>query len=100
MARATTRSPEAELKALHKDVAELGNQLSALLTKVKQNGGTLAEAELGLMQEHLQGLLAEAKDKGQEAITMVEDTVRERPGTSLLAAFAAGAVLTGLLLRR
>ncbi|MEL3892305.1 hypothetical protein V6B08_18640 [Ferrovibrio sp. MS7] len=100
MARATTRNPEADLRALHKDVAELGSQLSSLLAKVKQSGGTLAEAELGLMQEHLQGLLTEAKDKGQEAISMVEDTVRERPAVSLLAAFAAGAVLTGLLLRR
>ncbi len=97
---ATNRSPDAEMRALHNQVAELGDQLGALLTRVKQDGGQLAEAELGLLQEKLQVLLGDMKDKGREALASVEDTVRERPGTSLLAAFAAGAVLTGLLLRR
>lgn len=102
MARTATanRSTDAELRALHKEVSDLGSQLSTLLTRVKKDGGALAEAELTQLQDRLQGLLEEAKDKGQEAIAMVEDTVRERPGTSLLTAFAAGAIITGLLLRR
>jgi|GEM_PF-1885392 len=96
----TSRNADADIKALHNQVSELGNQLGALITRVKKDGGTLAEAELTQLQERLQGLLEDAKDKGQEAIALVEDTVRERPGTSLLTAFAAGAIITGLLLRR
>ncbi|MBX3456703.1 hypothetical protein [Ferrovibrio sp.] len=94
------RSVEADFRALHNQVAELGDQLGALLSKAKQEGGAAAEAELGLLQEKLNTLLADAKDKGQEAWNKVEDTVRERPGTSLVTAFAAGAILAGLLLRR
>jgi ElaB/YqjD/DUF883 family membrane-anchored ribosome-binding protein len=97
---ATNRGTDAELRALHNQVTELGSQLGALLSSVKKDGGSLAEAELTQLQERLQGLLEEARDKGQEAIAMVEDTVRERPGASLLTAFAAGAIITGLLLRR
>lgn len=103
MARTTpaaNRGAETDLRALHSQVAELGDQLGHLLNQVKQNGGQLAEAELSQLQDKLTGLLDDAKDKGRDALATVEETVRERPGTSLLAAFAAGAVLTGLLLRR
>lgn len=102
MARANTanRSVEAEFRSLHNQVAELGDQLGSLLAKAKADGSEAAEAELSLLQEKLNGLLTDAKDKGQEAWNKVEDTVRERPGTSLVTAFAAGAILAGLLLRR
>jgi len=99
MARAA-RTTDPDIRALQDQVGDLGNQLSKLLTRAKQEGGNLAEAELTQLQEHLQGILADVKDKGHEAIAKVEETVRERPGTSLLTAFAAGAIIAGVLMRR
>lgn len=101
MARATPRaSTDADLATLQAQVADLGDQLGVLLTRAKQDGGTLAEAELSQLQDRVQIMLADIKDKGREALVKVEDTVKEHPGTSLLTAFAAGALLTGLLMRR
>ncbi|WP_370155603.1 YqjD family protein [Ferrovibrio sp.] len=101
MARATTRStPDADLAALQAQVSELGDQLGSLLDRARQDGGSLAEAELSQLQARLQTMMADVKDKGREVLVRVEDTVKERPGTSLLTAFAAGALLTGLLMRR
>ncbi|WP_341701935.1 hypothetical protein [Ferrovibrio sp.] len=101
MARATTRStPDTDLAALQAQVSELGDQLGSLLDRARQDGGSLAEAELSQLQARLQTMMADVKDKGREVLVRVEDTVKERPGTSLLTAFAAGALLTGLLMRR
>ena len=101
MARTTTRaSADPDLATLQAQVSELGDQLGSLLDRARQDGGTLAEAELSQLQAHLQTMMADMKDKGREVLVKVEDTVKERPGTSLLTAFAAGALLTGLLMRR
>lgn len=101
MARATTRtSADADLATLQAQVSEIGDQLGSLLTRAKQDGGALAEAELSQLQARVQAMMADIKDRGREAIVKVEDTVKEHPGTSLMTAFAAGALLTGLLMRR
>ncbi|MFC3677396.1 DUF883 family protein [Ferrovibrio xuzhouensis] len=101
MARATTRtSADPDLATLQAQVAEIGDQLGSLLTRAKQDGGALAEAELSQLQARVQAMMADMKDRGHEALVKVEDTVKEHPGTSLLTAFAAGALLTGLLMRR
>jgi len=101
MARAVHRtSGDANLAALQSQITEIGDQLGTLLDRAKRDGGTLAEAELSQLQARVQSMMADIKDKGHEAIVKVEDTVKEHPGTSLLTAFAAGALLTGLLMRR
>lgn len=100
MARATRSTPDTDLAALQAQVSELGDQLGSLLDRARQDGGSLAEAELSQLQARLQTMMADVKDKGREVLVRVEDTVKERPGTSLLTAFAAGALLTGLLMRR
>jgi ElaB/YqjD/DUF883 family membrane-anchored ribosome-binding protein len=101
MARATTRATaDADLATLRNQVADIGDQIGTLLARAKQDGGTLAEAELNQLQDRIQTMMADIRDKGREAIVKVEDTVKEHPGTSLMTAFAAGALLTGLLMRR
>jgi ElaB/YqjD/DUF883 family membrane-anchored ribosome-binding protein len=101
MARTATRaSADADLATLQTQVAEIGDQLGLLLNRAKQDGGALAEAELNQLQARIQDMAADIRAKGREAIVKVEDTVKEHPGTSLLTAFAAGALLTGLLMRR
>lgn len=97
--RRRARSPEAELADLRSQVLDLGNEFGALVTRAKTDGSALAEAELAQLQSRIVELGGSLKDHGREAIDRIEETVQENPGTSLLAAFAAGAVLT-LLLRR
>lgn len=91
--------PEADLHELRSQVSEIGGQLSSLLDRAKRDGGAIAEAELNQLQVRLNSLMTDMRMRGREYMTRAEDTVREHPGTSLLAAFAAGAVLT-LLLRK
>ena len=91
--------PEADLHELRSQVSEIGGQLSSLLDRAKRDGGAIAEAELTHLQTQLNTLMGDMKMRGREYMMRAENTVRENPGTSLLAAFAAGAVLT-LLLRK
>src|SRR3546814_20074165 len=92
MARATTRtSADADLATLKTKVAEIGDQLGSLLTRAKQDGGALAEAELSQLQARVQAMMADITDRGQEAIVKERDTETENPGTALLQAFPAGA---------
>lgn len=91
--------PDADLNELRAQVSEIGGQLSSLLDRAKRDGGAIAEAELSHLQARLNSLMSDVRMRGREYIARAENTVREHPGTSLLAAFAAGAVLT-LLLRR
>lgn len=91
--------PEADLNELRSQVSEIGTQLSSLLDRAKRDGGAIAEAELSHLQERLNSLMSDIKVRGRDYMHRAENTVRENPGTSLLAAFAAGAVLT-LLLRK
>ena len=96
--RGESRS-QADLGELRAQVSELGTQLSSLLDRAKRDGGAIAEAELNQLQVRLNDLMADVRVRGREYMARAENTVREHPGTSLLAAFAAGAVLT-LLLRK
>src|SRR3546814_19888443 len=100
MARATTRtSADADLATLQTQVAEIGDQLGSLLTRAKQDGGALAEAELSQPQARVQAMMADIQARRHEPIVKVEDTVQKHQGTPLLTAFAPGALPTGLLLR-
>ncbi|MEK9968609.1 MAG: hypothetical protein VW600_05705 [Ferrovibrio sp.] len=97
--RRRARSPEAELADLRSQVMDLGNEFGTLVTRAKSDGTALAEAELAQLQTRILELGGDLKDRGREAIDRIEETVQEHPAGSLLAAFAAGAVLS-LLLRR
>ena len=97
--RRRIRSPEAELAELRGQVFDLGSELGALVSRAKTDGTALAEAELSQLQNRIIELGGDLKDRGREAIDRIEETVQEHPATSLLAAFAAGAMIT-LLLRK
>jgi ElaB/YqjD/DUF883 family membrane-anchored ribosome-binding protein len=97
--RRRARNPEAELADLRGQVLDLGNELGVLVSRAKTDGTALAEAELTQLQNRIAELGGDLKDRGREAIDRIEETVQEHPAGSLLAAFAAGAVLS-LLLRR
>ncbi len=97
--RRRPRSPEAELAELRNQVMELGTDFGALVSRAKTDGSALAEAELAQLQTRIAELGSNLKDHGREAIDRIEETVQEHPTGSLLAAFAAGALLTVLLRR-
>lgn len=103
MARAATArntsQAETELAQMRAQVSNAGVQLSDILSRAKKDGTALAEAELTELQKRLETIMADLKVHGREALDRVEETVKEHPAGSLLAAFAAGAALT-LLLRR
>lgn len=90
---------DADISELRAQVSDLGSQLNTVLERAKKEGGSIAHAELSQLQDRLQRLMGDLKDRGREALTTAENTVKEHPGTSLLTAFAAGA-LVALLLRR
>lgn len=95
--RRRARSPEAELADLRGQVLDLGSELGALVSRAKNDGTALAEAEIAQLQSRILELGGDLKDRGREVIDRVEETVQEHPAGSLLAAFAAGALLTVLL---
>ena len=97
--QSTTAAAEADLAELREQVSDIGTQLGTLISRAKKDGTALAEAELSELQTRIQALAGDWKERGREALGRVEDTVKEHPGSSLLAAFAAGAALT-LLLRK
>ena len=97
--QSTTAAAEADLAELREQVSDIGTQLGALISRAKKDGTALAEEELSELQNRIQSLTGDWKDRGREALVRVEETVKEHPGSSLLAAFAAGAALT-LLLRK
>lgn len=97
--RTAAAAAEADLAELRDQVSDIGTQFGALISRAKKDGTALAEAELSELQTRIQSLAGDWKDRGREALGRVEETVKEHPGSSLLAAFAAGAVLT-LLLRK
>lgn len=102
MARTTAAQragTDADIERLRSQVTEIGSELGVLLERAKKDGGALAEAELSQLQSRLQTLTGDLKERGIEAYGKVEETVKEHPGTSLLTAFAAGALLA-LLLRK
>ncbi|MBS4045367.1 MAG: hypothetical protein KG075_03420 [Alphaproteobacteria bacterium] len=101
MARAATprTNSQAELAQIRAQVSDAGVQLSDILSRAKKDGTALAEAELTELQKRVETLMADLKVQGREALDRVEETVKEHPTGSLLAAFAAGAVIS-LLLRR
>jgi F0F1-type ATP synthase membrane subunit b/b' len=97
-ARNTTQA-ETELAEMRAQVSNAGVQLSDILSRAKKDGTALAEAELTELQKRLETIMGDLKIHGREALGRVEETVKEHPTGSLLAAFAAGAALT-MLLRR
>jgi F0F1-type ATP synthase membrane subunit b/b' len=101
MARAATprTNSQAELAQIRAQVSDAGVQLSDILSRAKKDGTALAEAELTELQKRVETLMGDLKVQGREALDRVEETVKEHPTGSLLAAFAAGAVIS-LLLRR
>jgi ElaB/YqjD/DUF883 family membrane-anchored ribosome-binding protein len=109
MARETDAASKAdqELDAVKEHVQALRNELATLTTHIKGLSGAKlqqAQAAGSLKVEELGAELQRAADalrqQGQASVTQFENTIREKPLLSLLAAFGAGMLIARLLERR
>jgi len=91
-ASSKSRSIEEELEAVAADVAAVGSAI-----------GDVASAEarqrIQSIRERLDDMAGAAGDATREGVEWAEDTIRERPVISLLAAFALGLVSATMLRR-
>ena len=103
----TATKADQELDAIKEHVEALRTELATLTKHVKglssaalaraQTAGALKIEELGADLERVADTL---RRQGQASIAQVEDTIKERPLLSLLAAFGAGVLIARLLERR
>lgn len=103
----TVTKADQELDSIKEHVEALRTELALLTKHVKglsgaalqraQSAGALKIEELGADLERAADAL---RQQGRASIAQVEDTVRERPVLSLLAAFGAGMLIARLLERR
>ena len=103
----TATKADQELDAIKEHVEALRTELATLTKHVKglssaalgraQTAGALKIEELGGDLERVADTL---RRQGQASIAQVEDTIKERPLLSLLAAFGAGVLIARLLERR
>lgn len=96
-----------ELEAIKQHIDGLRTELSMLTKHIKglssatleraQSAGALKIEELGADLERAAEAL---RKQGQQSLTQIEQTIREKPLLSLLAAFGAGMLIARLLERR
>ncbi|MDF1586162.1 hypothetical protein [Marinimicrococcus flavescens] len=91
---------KASYEQLRRDVDQLRQELLAAGGERGAAARTAVERRLEAMRHELEGLPAELREKGQATAARVEAVVRERPVTSLLAAFGIGMLIAHLLERR
>lgn len=89
-----------ELAQLREDVARIAGTLAELgrkgVEEVKSAGADRVEE----LRRELEQVSREVQRRGRDAVAGVEETVRERPFTSVLLAFGLGLILSRLLLDR
>jgi ElaB/YqjD/DUF883 family membrane-anchored ribosome-binding protein len=103
----TATKADEELDAIKEHVEALRTELAMLTKHVRglssaalaraQSAGALKIEELGADLERAADAL---RRQGQASIAQVEDTIKERPLLSLLAAFGAGVLIARLLGRK
>jgi ElaB/YqjD/DUF883 family membrane-anchored ribosome-binding protein len=103
----TATKADQELDAIKEHVEALRTELATLTKHVKglssaalaraQTAGALKIEEFGVDLERAADAL---RRQGQASIAQVEDTIKERPLLSLLAAFGAGVLIARLLERK
>lgn len=85
-----------EIRDIRNDLSSLKNNISGLAQHAMENGSDSVAA----LKERAGKELDKAVVVGKDGIKRLEGRVRERPGQSLLAAFAAGIVLSFLFGRK
>jgi ElaB/YqjD/DUF883 family membrane-anchored ribosome-binding protein len=94
------RDVKEDFDALRSDLDTLRKDFGALVSTLKSNTSSRAEAELDAMRRRIATLASDLQTTGQEQIHKVEGKIEERPFVSLAIVFATGLMIGHLLHRR
>lgn len=98
---------DVDMKKLENDIAQLRDDLTKLseqvAERVSERGDgvrSAIDARVKALRDEIEELSGRAQRTGRESFERVEDTIRERPLTSMLAAFGVGMLVSHLFGRR
>lgn len=98
---------DVDLDGLKSEIEQLRSDLGSLVEAVLEGGKDKAESADATLREELQerleslrDSLAQARERGEEAVETAQHTIEERPFVSVLVAFGVGMVAAKLFSRR
>jgi ElaB/YqjD/DUF883 family membrane-anchored ribosome-binding protein len=94
------RAAKDDFDALRSDLDTLRKDVGTLVSTLKDNASSRAEAELDAMRQRIATLSNDLQTTGQQQLRKVEAQVEERPFTSLALAFGTGYLVARLFDRR
>jgi ElaB/YqjD/DUF883 family membrane-anchored ribosome-binding protein len=89
-----------DFHALRSDLDTLRKDFGTLVSTLKSNAGSRAEAELDALRQRIATITSDLQTAGQQQLRNVEGKIEERPFMSLAIAFATGLIVGRLLDRR
>lgn len=97
---ADLRNLQEELAQLREDVSRLAGTLAELGRKGLEDVKSVGADRVEELRRELERVSREVQQRSRDALSGVEESVRERPFTSVLLAFGLGLILSRLLLDR
>lgn len=98
------RTLDEELLALKEDLARLQEDVTGLTSRIRENATEQIEGtqsaireDIRNAREKLKAKIAHARGRGRRAVEEVEETISERPFTSIAAAVGIGFVIAKLM---
>ena len=88
---------DAEVQAIKADIAGLRKDLQTLIKTVADDQKAHGKETLDKARAEVNRLAGEARAKGREGISAIENQIEERPFTSVIMAFGIGLILGKLL---
>ncbi len=89
-----------ELARLREDVARIAEALTGVGREKAEEAVAAGSAKLEELRREVERLTRELQTRGRDMVAGVEESVRERPLTSLMIAFGLGLLLSLLLVDR
>jgi ElaB/YqjD/DUF883 family membrane-anchored ribosome-binding protein len=94
------RHAKDDFDSLRADIDTLRKDFGTLVSTLKDNASSRAEAELDAVRQRIVGLSNDLQTTGRQQLRNVEGKIEERPFVSLGIAFATGLVVGRMLDRR
>jgi ElaB/YqjD/DUF883 family membrane-anchored ribosome-binding protein len=94
------RDVEKDFDTLRSDLDTLRKDFGTLVSTLKDNASSRAEAELDAMRERVVTLARDLQTTGQEQLRSAERRIEEQPLMSVAIAFVTGLVFGRLMNRR
>lgn len=91
---------KAHIEALRAELASLTTHIRGLSSAKLEQAQSVGSLKLDELTADLQRAADTLRQRGQASVAQLEDTIREKPLISLLAAFGAGVLIARLLERK